>query len=399
MNESKTRDGGERAAAARYARWSGVLLIALCVVSWAIVSARPGVSDEVLHEAVRWAESAPRTPCERPPLFGDALPGTGSLRTLVERGCTDARCSTLLHAVQHERVCAPERHQSSRWVDGILERLPASRSPSERLRLIMHAHRAMDDFRRGEQRAFPRPYDLRELASATQSVWRQARDLTDVDGLVAAAETLVATSPDATFLIGRNAGEVLWGFRRGEIAPGPNAPHPRATTVALAHLGQGIQRCELPCGEAWTWDECSRFACVSTYLSTRPNADPVSRWQALVRGPRAYGPSWIVGNTQFVGAQLNHHLRGFEQQRSLERLLLTALRLRELGECSTGIEQVVELGEVIARTSSSARLRMHAHDVPFEVHIETSNSALWIRDSVPDGPTLHVELCLEESVL
>lgn len=295
----------------------------LTVAAWLAIQRRPAIKDTEVAAAIAWAEDVEAASCERTVLFGRARSGDGSahLARLVEsNGCGDPSCRTLIDAVQHEAVCAPERSDGNDWLSGVVQHattLPAT----ERLRLLMHALRALDDLRRGEQRTSSLPLDSSALHDTIRAVFASGEPLDDVDDLSRAADLLVTTSPDfAAYAVSLSAGIIIHALRRGENHRA--SQHPRAATVAWSNVAQHI-------------DACPDIACIeASFVIPRP--EPVSKIMILLQGAPVAHDFQIGGISRFAAGRMRRAMTSIESQRATERLLAAALRI--LASCTTGNE-------------------------------------------------------------
>ncbi len=318
--KSYDREGGQKVKLARYARWFGVFLMVLTVLAWLFLQDRPAVSRSQLRDAVEWAESVQWEPCERPVLFGEAIAGEGTdllQRVFEANGCLDETCSTLRRAVQHERVCSPQRPADGPWLEDVVARIRAIDDPREKLEIGFAALRAVDDTRRGEQRAFNFiPPDTSSVHGEMVGLVRFHPELMRDPAVQRAANTLRDTSPPThRFIPQRHAGIILGPLERGRIRPQSHTPYPRAGAVSLAILGKRVQR-------------CAEFECVRAALRGRMARDEPGAWSVLLQGPRARGATLIADTTNIVLLSLAEDVEVLAAHRSSQRMLAVQIMMR-----------------------------------------------------------------------
>lgn len=303
---------------ARYARYFGIFLLCLTVAAWVGIQRRPAVKDTEVAAAVAWAQNAGSVTCQRPVLFGQPLAGAGStqLMALIEsHGCADPGCEILHDAVQHEEVCAPERAGDDLWLPGVLEHA-ATLDVNERLRLFMHALRAMDDLRRGELHTIALPIDTTPLHDGIRATLGEPLD--EVDDLSRAADLLVETSPDfPSYAAPMSAGIIIHGLRGGRNRR--HSRHPRAATVAWSNVAQ-------------SFSACPDVACIEATFAGIPQPEPVSKIRLLLQGAPVAHDFQIGGASRFAARRMRELMMVIEAQRATERLLAAALRI--LASCT-----------------------------------------------------------------
>ena len=264
--KSYDREGGQRVELARYARWFGVFLLCLTVASWTALQQRPAIPDDDVAEAVAWAESAPRIPCERLDLSGE-----------VTNGCT------------------PERRDDA-WIE---QRAREIRDGGG-IPMLFEALQEVDDRLRGPRPQ--RPLDTALLSSAGDAATRRGEG-----GDVERAHVLPDTAPtERDYLIASAAAFIEGPLERGRVVS-RHHPHARAEVVALARIARRAEPCE-------TYECVIDALHVTTYPLT-------PKWRSFLMGPRAAARDRITDTEMHWRNTYARELGRLHRHRLMEREL------------------------------------------------------------------------------
>lgn len=339
-----------------------IAMAILCAVTgaWVFLQLRPVLDDEELQAMHRWADDVPLAPCERPVLQGDPLPGSGSdaFRDFIRQpACTDPECSALDTAVRHESVCGGEGRR--RWIHVVLEHVEGLEDPALRARVLLTLLRAIDDERRGGGGNYLRNQQLVALREQLASVIL-APELPD-DELVAAAERLVETSPEA---IATQVATSALLVRRRRSTKMRNL----VTAAAMYEVARTAQQCS-------TYREM--YDALDGFRS-----DP-SVGCACLTGARSVKPQLVGSAATYLAGNFIVNATGVEAERVLERSFLVALRARA-GGCVESIEDAAERLNA-RREGDGWSIELDVGEQRHIMQLERSDTGVVVREHLLDS--------------